>query len=50
MPASMSNKWVRKLIGLVLILATLPLDTTGSLGLTTAITLVTIGLILIFFG
>jgi len=45
-----SRKIVRKLIGVALLLACLPLDTTASLTLTVAILLTTIGLILIFFG
>jgi hypothetical protein len=45
-----SRKIVRKLVGVALLLACLPLDTTASLPLTIAITLTTIGLILIFFG
>jgi len=46
-----SKKWVRKGIGVLLILACTPITTAGNdLGLTAAILLTTIGLILIFFG
>jgi hypothetical protein len=51
MASSSSNKWVRKGIGALLILATLPVPITGNdLGLTVAIGLTTVGLILLFFG
>lgn len=51
MAGSSSKKLVRKLIGAALILATLPIPITGNdLGLTAAIGLVTVGLILLFFG
>lgn len=46
-----SNKWVRKGVGALLLLATLPVPiTSNDLGLTVAIGLTTVGLILLFFG
>ena len=51
MPSALSNKWVRKGLGALLILASFPVPITGNdLGLSVAIGLVTVGLLLLFLG